>query len=867
VKKGTVKLLVFCLVVLTACVFATPGGAAAAVTDKPDLTSAGETTGYAPDEVIVKFVPAMAEKDKEFLKNQSGIQTVKKLSFIGAELTKIKNGAKVKDVVARLKKNPNVIYAEPNYLYQAAAAVNDPLFDRLWGMHNTGQVINGVPGTPDIDIDAPEAWDITMGSPDIIVAVIDTGTDISHPDLAGNIWTNTKEIPGDGIDNDVNGLIDDVNGWDFYNNDNTVFDAKDGDSHGTHVSGTVAAIAGNAAGVAGVAPGVKIMPLKFIGPKGGYTSDAILALGYAKKMGAGLASNSWGSSYYSSALKDAINVFGEVFVAAAGNDGRNTDVSPFYPASYDCLNIISVAAVNSQGGLASFSNYGTATVDVGAPGVDILSTVPGSSYQYMSGTSMATPHVSGIAALILNVSPSLTPEQVASLLKQSAVVLPSLQGKTASGGMANAQAALFAATGPGPFVTGTDPVNGAIEVPPDKTITVSFSENIVEGANFSGISLTAGIATVEAARTISGSTLTIDPAGSLSNNTTYTVFIPAGAVANTAGKGMAADYTFSFNTPDTVAPTVSSTKPADGATGVSLNSPILVYFSENIEAGDNFNSITLNGAPVSNYKSAIDGNILGICTNGLSYGTVYTVFIPAGAVTDMAGNALANPYTFSFTTVKDTLPPVVSSTDPADKAADVPLDKTITVFFNEDVQQGTNFGEITLTTDSGTGQIPVAALVSLSGSVLTIDPVDSLSYSTVYTVFIPAGAVTDMAGNALANPYTFSFTTVKDTLPPVVSSTDPANNAVGVPVSKTIAVEFNEAVQPGSAYNDITLKKGKAKVAFTLIVSGDTLTIDPVSNLVKGSTYTVFIPAGAVTDMAGNPLANPYTFNFTTLKR
>ena len=149
-KKGTVKLFVFCLVVFVACIFAIPWGTAAAVIDKPDLTGAGESPGYAPDEVIVKFVPAMAEKDKEFLKNQSGIQTVKKLSFIGAELTKIKNGAKVKDVVARLKKNPNVIYAEPNYLYQAAAAVNDPLFDRLWGMHNTGQVINGVPGTPEI---------------------------------------------------------------------------------------------------------------------------------------------------------------------------------------------------------------------------------------------------------------------------------------------------------------------------------------------------------------------------------------------------------------------------------------------------------------------------------------------------------------------------------------------------------------------------------------------------------------------------------------------------------------------------------------------------------------------------------------------
>ncbi|GEM_PF-4446702 len=208
-----------------------------------------------------------------------------------------------------------------------------------------------------------------------------------------------------------------------------------------------------------MAPGVKIMPLKFIGPKGGYTSDAILALGYAKKMETKIASNSWVSSSFSSALRDAINVFGEVFVKAVENDGRNTDVSPIYPASYDCLNIISVTAVNNRGGLASFSK-------------------------------------------VLNTNPFLTPGQAASLLMQSAVPLLSLQDKTASGGMVNTQEALLDATGSGPFVTGTDPVNGAIEVPLDKTIAVDFSENIVEGANFSGISLTAGIAPVEAVCTI-----------------------------------------------------------------------------------------------------------------------------------------------------------------------------------------------------------------------------------------------------------------------------------------------------------------------------------------------------------------------------
>ena len=223
-----------------------------------------------------------------------------------------------------------------------------------------------------LDINALEASAITQGDNDLVVAVIDDGVDFSHPDLAGRAWTNPGEVPNNNLDDDANSYVDDVNGWDFYNRDKTVHDPGV-DEHGTHVSGTLAASV-DGQGVVGVAPNVKIMALKFLGPYGGYTSDAVLAIQYAKAEGAKISNNSWGGGPYDQALYDAINNSGSLFVAAAGNDGNN---SPSYPAGYDLPNILSVAAVDNQGKLASFSNYGASSVDISAPGVGILSSVPG----------------------------------------------------------------------------------------------------------------------------------------------------------------------------------------------------------------------------------------------------------------------------------------------------------------------------------------------------------------------------------------------------------------------------------------------------------------------------------------------------------
>jgi subtilisin family serine protease len=261
--------------------------------------------------------------------------------------------------------------------------------------------------------------------------------------LANNIWTNPGEIAGDGIDNDGNGYVDDIHGYDFVNND---ADPMDDNSHGTHVAGTIAAEGNNGTGVAGVNWSAQIMPLKFLDAGGwGDTFGAIQAVEYATMMGAKLTSNSWGGGGYSQALYDAIAAAGDagqLFVAAAGNSSSDNDTYPEYPASYDLDNIIAVAATDNNDQLAWFSNYGAASVDLGAPGVDIYSTFPGNSYGTLSGTAMATPHVSGVAALLWAQNPDMTPEQVKNRILASADPIPALEGHTVSGGRLNAFRAL-----------------------------------------------------------------------------------------------------------------------------------------------------------------------------------------------------------------------------------------------------------------------------------------------------------------------------------------------------------------------------------------------------------------------------------------
>jgi subtilisin family serine protease len=286
-------------------------------------------------------------------------------------------------------------------------------------MQNTGQVFyNSISGTADDDVDAPEAWSYTTGSSKIIVAVVDTGVQTDHPDLSGKVLTGYNFITDSAGQTDDNG-------------------------HGTHCAGVIGAIGNNGKGVAGVCWNVTILPCKFLDSSGnGYTSDAIEAINYAKDQGASVMSCSWGGGSYSTALKTAIEASGALVVCAAGNDGVNTDSSPQYPSSYDSSNIISVAATDWNDNLAYFSNYGSTSVDVGAPGYYIYSTYKGSTYIYDSGTSMATPMVSGIAALIKSANSSLTVSQMKNTILNTVDTRSSLTGTCVTGGRVNAYQAV-----------------------------------------------------------------------------------------------------------------------------------------------------------------------------------------------------------------------------------------------------------------------------------------------------------------------------------------------------------------------------------------------------------------------------------------
>jgi subtilisin family serine protease len=360
----------------------------------------------------------------------------------------------VEDAVKQMASDPRVEYAEPNYLLYPAAMPNDSLFGQQWSLMNNGAFGVGKVGA---DISATRAWDLTTGSSDLVVVILDTGCDLSHPDLAPNAWVNSREIAGNGIDDDGNGYVDDKNGWNFVNNSPNTFDDPNTDWHGTHVAGAIGASGNNSMGVTGIAWRVKLMSFKFIGAGTGSTADAVKAINYAmdqKRRGVNVRviNASWGGPGSSETLKSAIAAAGSagiLFVCAAGNGsgdnlGDDLSVSPNYPAAWSAQmpSIVAVAAVDYQDTYASFSNYGYETVQVGAPGVSTFSTTPGGLYGYGTGTSMSTPHVSGVAALLFSREPSLSPSEARRRIVQTADPLPTLAGLVESSGRVNAYNAL-----------------------------------------------------------------------------------------------------------------------------------------------------------------------------------------------------------------------------------------------------------------------------------------------------------------------------------------------------------------------------------------------------------------------------------------
>lgn len=427
----------------------------------PASTSDKHDTGtkeFKPDELLVRFRRTVSVGVAENTVAKLNAKILRHFPKTDVYHLRLGGDLSITSALETLKKNSDIEYAEPDYVYRAGSLIipNDDYFSLQWGLHNTGQT----GGTPDADIDAPEAWDVTTGSNATVVAVIDTGIDYTHADLTANIWRNPGEIPGNGIDDDGNGYVDDVYGMDAFNHDS---DPRDDFGHGTHCAGIIGAVGNNSIGVAGVNWNASIMALKFLNSEGyGYTDGAIECIEYAVMMKVAygvnvrVLSNSWGGGGYSLALYDAIAAAGAqniLFIASAGNSASDIDEMPSYPASYDLNNIVSVAATDYNDNLAYFSNWGASTVDVGAPGVSILSTMPmyhvtmndqgyTLNYSYMSGTSMACPHVSGLSALILALHPSYSYVQAKTRILSTVDVLPSLNGSILTDGRINAWRAL-----------------------------------------------------------------------------------------------------------------------------------------------------------------------------------------------------------------------------------------------------------------------------------------------------------------------------------------------------------------------------------------------------------------------------------------
>jgi subtilisin family serine protease len=444
---------------LSAAVVASLGLSSVALAGgRPDAAIAGLQAGRAHEtgELIIKFRDGASAADKETVRRAIGAQKVDVVRQGRAgkgemSLMRMPMIADMASTIRVLSMNPAVEYAEPNWIYNHTAVSNDTLYTNgsLWGMYGDASSPANQYGSQ-----AAEAW--AAGHTDcsgVLIGVIDEGIYFNHTDLAANIWTNPYD-PVDGVDNDGNGYVDDVRGWDFDGNSNNINSGGANDDHGTHVSGTIAGVGGNGQGVAGVCwSGVKLISGRFLGRRGGTTANAIKAVDYFTdlKTRHGLnivaTNNSWGGGGFSQALQDAIgraDAAGILFVAAAGNSGANNDTTASYPSNYPNANIIAVAALASNGTLASYSQYGAATVDICAPGSAVNSTVPKSSkgvltsaYASYSGTSMATPHVTGGVALYASSHPGASAANIKSAIFGAAVPTASCNGKVSTNARLN----------------------------------------------------------------------------------------------------------------------------------------------------------------------------------------------------------------------------------------------------------------------------------------------------------------------------------------------------------------------------------------------------------------------------------------------
>jgi subtilisin family serine protease len=601
-------------------------GSLAIFTAAPSTQSPIATVdGYevAADEVLVKFRVPHTPPERIQLRNQIAADRDEEVGGIG--LTRFHSRTfDAESLLAFFRSQPNVEYAEPNYILRTTAVPNDPQFGQLWGLRNTGQAVNGgSPGTPGADIRAVPAWDISTGSRNNVVGVVDTGVDYTHPDLAANVWSAPS-----GFTVVVGGrAITCAAGTHGFNAIINTCDPMDDHDHGSHVSGTIGAVGNNATGVAGVNWTASIMGLKFLSSSGsGTTVAAINAIEFAIQVksvfsGSGGAnvrvlSNSWGGGAFTTAMLDEINranASGMLFVAAAGNAGTNTDLTPFYPASYNVPNVVAVAATSNYDGLASFSNYGATSVDLGAPGVNVLSTTRGNTYRFFNGTSMATPHVSGAAMLVLSRC-SLDTAALKSNLLANVDRVPALSGITVTGGRLNVNNAIRACGAPSapPAPTGLAATPGNARVTLGWSAATGATSYNVKRSTTSGteVSIATGIT----------STTYLDTA--VTNGTTYFYVVTA---VNAIGESGASN--------EVSARPLAPPPPPAGLTAAPGNAQVTLAWGSSGGA----TSYTVKRSTTSGLEVSIATGVAGTSyidttvTNGVRYFYVVTAVNGSGA--------------------------------------------------------------------------------------------------------------------------------------------------------------------------------------------------------------------------------------------
>ncbi|MEG4489669.1 S8 family serine peptidase, partial [Microcoleus sp. D2_18a_B4] len=761
-----------------------------------------------------------------------GVTKVTKASQVGIDIWQIPSG-KVEETISAYKNDPRVEYIEPDYIItlddvqttsptqEKLATItpqtttpNDPGYSQLWGLNNTGQT----GGTADADIDASEAWDIQKGNPNTVIGVIDTGVDYNHPDLVGNIWTNPGEIAGDGIDNDNNGYIDDVRGWDFAYNDN---DPMDVDGHGTHVSGTIAGKGNNSVGVTGVAWNAKIMPLKFLDDSGyGNTSDAILAINYATAKGVKLTNNSWSGGDYSQALSDAINTAGQqgaLFIAAASNDyGQNNDIIPAYPASYNPSNIISVASTTSTDGLSYFSNFGPTSVDLGAPGSEIYSTTPGGNYGLLSGTSMAAPHVTGAAALLWSQNPTWTAQQVKNRLLETTDAISALSGKTVSGGRLNINNALGGST------------------PPGSSANDNFTNRIV----LSGVPVSTTGSNIGATGEVG------EPSQSGTTNSVWWSW-----TAPSSG-------TFNIDTRSSNFDTYLSV-----FTGSAVNN--LTLIGSNDDGGGNLTSLlSLNATAGTTYQIAVDGfssNTGQIQLNIVVPPPPNDNFANRIALTGATANGTGSNV---GATGEISEPSQSGTTNSAWWSWTAPSSGTFTI----DTRSSNFDTYLSVFTGSAVNNLSLIGSNDDGGGNLT--SLLSLNATAGTTYQIAVDGFSSNTGQIQLN-----IAPTGDTIAPTASSFNPVDNATGVAVGANLVLNFSEAIQKGAGnliikkVSDNSVVETIPATAANITVSDSQLTINPTADLGQNTEYYVEIANDAIKDLAGNNYAGitgNSTWNFTT---